>query len=176
MQALVSLLNKNSTYTIQKIWKILAKNFDITSEHTNPLAHFSYQVAEKYNIDKIKDLFTKNPIPPFTIYTTGIGIFNSSKKVIYIPVIKNENLYRLNNLFYTYTKQIATNPLHLYHPLHWIPHITLVSGNFSEKTLTKLLLFFMRYEFNWEIEINNISVLDSTDKTGIIFTEKLDRN
>ena len=173
MQALVSILEKDIIYEINKIWEVLEKKFDVILEHNKPLPHFSYQVAEKYNIDKIQKILLEFELKPFTIYTTGLGIFNSSKKVIYIPVIKNENLYKINNFFYAFTKKIAINPLHLYHPLRWIPHITLAYGNFSDEVLKEILLFFINYKFDWEIKIDNISIIDSFHEDGLIFKKNL---
>jgi hypothetical protein len=46
-----------------------------------------------------------------------------------------------------------------YNPNMWLPHISLALGDTSPELLGPVLTFLSNYNFNWEIRIDNLTIL-----------------
>jgi hypothetical protein len=54
---------------------------------------------------------------------------------------------------------MAAGVLAYYHPEHWMPHITLAQGDLTTISLPRLVTTLMERRLDWEIVINNITLM-----------------
>lgn len=159
----VSLLDDASRAAIEKIWHELENGFKIPHRYEQPIAHFSYHVAESYDHEKIEPLLDQfaRYKQAFKVRTDGLGFFNSSRPVIHIPIVRNPQLTTFQRSLWELVKPWSKNALQYYDPDCWMPHITLVHGNIEREQIAQVLGFLVSYELCWEINIANISVISA---------------
>jgi len=161
---IVSLIDSGHRRIIQELWKELESRFDLPHLYEEPLAHFSYHVVQQYDLKRLKTIISQfvNYKSSFTVRTEGLGMFNKSEPVIYIPVVRNPQLATFHRSLWELATPWSSAPLSYYHPDCWMPHITLIHGNISLKKLPEVVSFLASRDFNWEIKVSNISIICST--------------
>ena len=106
MFAIVSLLdNKHKLFT-EKIINELKDNFKIFPDFTNPFPHFFYFVTSENETDGLErqlEIFSQDKIS-FKARTSGIGLFNAEKPVIFIPVIRSIGLSEFHRELWSLVK------------------------------------------------------------------------
>ncbi|MBD3286282.1 hypothetical protein GF359_07025 [candidate division WOR-3 bacterium] len=160
----VSLLHNNHMEKINKVWTELESSFGIKHLYEVPIPHFSYHVSADYPIDLLKiklAAYTKGK-KTFTVKTEGLGVFNTSEPVLYIPVVRNPVLSSFHRELWDLLSALAPEPLNYYHPDSWMPHITLIHGNIPEDRLPHVVSYLASKDFNWEIPVDNVSVICSS--------------
>lgn len=161
---IVTLLDAGHRAVIENLWRELERRFGIPHLYDEPIVHFSYHVAENYDLGKLKPIisqFTRFK-QCFKVRTEGLGVFNKSEPVVYIPVVRNPQLATFHRSLWELINPWAADPLKYYHPDSWMPHITLVHGNVPMQKLPQVVAYLAEYDFNWEIEVSNLSIICST--------------
>ncbi|MBN2381047.1 2'-5' RNA ligase family protein [candidate division WOR-3 bacterium] len=160
----VSLLHSTYKEQIKNLWKRLEKRFGVAHLFHVPIPHFSYHVSTDYSLDllkaKLADFASRKS--SFMVKTEGLGVFNSTEPVLYIPVVRNPALSSFHRELWDMLATFAPQPLAYYHPDSWMPHITLIHGNIPTDKLPDIVAFLASQDFNWEIPIDNISVISSS--------------
>ncbi|NLI99400.1 2'-5' RNA ligase family protein [bacterium] len=161
--AIATLLGGEPRSCIERIWHELLVHFGVRHPYKVPLAHFSYHVAENYDLEKIKPLISQFTAykSVFKVHTEGIGFFNAAEPIIYIPVVRDPQFTSFHRSLCHVVDSWATKPLDYFHPDSWMPHITLVHGNIKKDILPQVLAYLAEKDFNWEVEVSNISVICS---------------
>jgi len=170
LKAIVSLLDEEHNLRVQHLWDELEERFEVEGVFRTPVPHFSYQVAEDYDIDRVKRVLGEavRDQPPFSISTSGLGIFTGSHPTLYVPVIRTAALSAFHERIYPALAQSATNLRPYYTPLYWAPHITLAMANIAPQTIAEILQYFSRRDFTWEIVVDNVALIcDTCGKEGI---------
>lgn len=87
MQGIVTLLDGADRESIEGIWEELRRDFGVRGIHARRFPHFSYHVAEKYDLDRVHAELEglARMLKPFTVRTSGIGIFTRKQPVILYP-------------------------------------------------------------------------------------------
>lgn len=161
MHGLVSLLPQPYYKEVEDIWNELETEHGLTGIKVTPYPHFSWQIAEDYDLDDLKNILhelTENTAP-FEIHTSGIGIFTGHKPVIYIPVVKSVPLMKLHARIWQMTKDTGRHISNLYSPETWMPHISLAYEDVDEANIAAVMenLFFR--SFSWAMTIDNIAFI-----------------
>lgn len=113
-------------------------------------------------------------IKPFKVRTASLGLFikqEPSRKtsyVIYLPVVRTAELSEVQKTVWEGLEGIGNKVQGYYAPDRWMPHITLVhdEGTDDPEMLGKVVSFIAgRYTFDWELDIENITV-SSQDNLG----------
>src|SRR5574341_368100 len=98
MNGVVSLLDIEHTRLVESLWVELENEFGLGSVYVPRIAHFSYQIAEEYDLKRLGALL--EPLAQeqreFRVRTTGLGLFTGSSAVLFIPVVKNPELTHLH--------------------------------------------------------------------------------
>ncbi len=160
MDGVIALLDEEHTILVQELWKNLENESGLSAGLITPFPHFSWQVAEEYDFkglgEKLVELTSQ--LPPFTIRTTGIGVFTGKSPVIFIPIIKDPGLLELHQKIWDDTVQFAKRISDHYTPENWIPHITLASRGIDSEILEKMIRVLSPHELNWEIGIDRFAI------------------
>jgi 2'-5' RNA ligase len=136
-----------------------------------PIPHFSWQVTRRYDFKELKPALEKlaSELTTFTVRTTGLGIFTGEREIVlYINVIKDENLLKLHHTIWETVTPFTTQPIAYYAPENWMPHITIGYGDIDVDGLACATRLLARENFNWEITINNLLLVYQNDgETGV---------
>ncbi|HEX8474574.1 MAG TPA: 2'-5' RNA ligase family protein [Pyrinomonadaceae bacterium] len=164
MQGIVSLLDDEHYALVESIWAELDREFGVHGIYTTPFPHFSYQVAQSYDTEAVEPILQQvaSRITPFKIKTAGLGIFNVTHPVLYIPVVRSPVLSALHETLWNEITTFAAGAPEYYRPDMWMPHITLAHGDVDWDKLTELVRSLRERQFHWELTVNNLSVIYDT--------------
>ena len=171
MHALISLLPDTYNEKVKSIWEGLETNFGVKEVQITPYPHFSWQIAQYYAEDRLLAVMQKlsREICPFSVHTTGLGLFSGEKPVLYIPVIKSLELVRFHEKIWESLKEVGEGTSPYYHPLQWIPHISLVYQDLNEKNIGGIMKWLSAETYKWSFEVNNLAyIYEPEGKTGEI--------
>ncbi|MEA3337106.1 MAG: 2'-5' RNA ligase family protein [Chloroflexota bacterium] len=164
MHGIVSLLDERHEKEVENLWAELAERFDIHGIYQTPFPHFSYQVAESYDLDALEavlERFASNA-GGFNISASGLGVFTGPGPVLYVPVVRTRELARLHRLLWPELSEVATGTSDYYHPRNWMPHITLANNDLTPEKLAVAAGWLGDRNLNWEIPINNLALIHDT--------------
>jgi 2'-5' RNA ligase len=132
--------------------------------YVTPYPHFSYQVAQVYDVDKIEPVLQRitSNITTFKVRTSGLGIFTGFSPVLYIPVVRSLELTQLHEELWKEISPASSGVVEYYHPDQWMPHITIGFGDISKDNLSQIIPFLAERDFNWEINVNNLALIYDT--------------
>lgn len=89
--------------------------------------HVSWLVAEDMDPHSVGEKLTQmaQTLSPLQLQTTGFGVFTGENPVLYLPVIKTDELARLHaQLWNFFSSQVEISNL-VFRPEQWLPHITI---------------------------------------------------
>ncbi len=164
MHGIVSLLDNDHNQLVEDLWAELEREFSVRGVSITPYPHFSYHVAQDYDVDKIEPVLRRitSNITKFRIRTSGLGVFTGNSPVLYIPVARSLELTELHQELWEQISPASTGGLEYYHPNQWMPHITIGFGDISNGKLAQIIPFLAERDFRWEITINNIALIYDT--------------
>lgn len=160
MHGLLSLLDQTHETLVYQIWQELEKSCGLTGVMVTPFPHFSWLIAGDFDWPGLETVLKEitAEIHPFTVQTTGLSIFTGESPVIYIPLVRTGELSRIHKMIWDRITPLGTDVSPLYSPSLWMPHITLGFGDVTHENLSCLLGLLSARSFNWEIEIDNLSI------------------
>ena len=164
MNAIVSILDKHHYQIVEDIWAKLEREFAVRGVYIIPYPHFSYQVAQRYNVEQLERTlqhFASNS-QSFQVKTTGLGLFTGPYPIVYVPVVRNLELTQFHQELCSETSKSAFGIQDSYHSEQWIPHITIGTGDINKFNLPTIIRSLSKRNFNWEITINNIAFIHDT--------------
>lgn len=164
MHAIVSLLDDDHYQLIEDLWAELKQEFSVQGVYVTPYPHFSYQVAQDYDLDLLEPIFERitSNITTFKVRTSGLGIFTGASPVLYIPVVRSLELTQLHQELWEETSTASSGVQEYYHLDQWMPHITIGFGDINKDNLSQIIPYLVNRVFNWEITINNIALIYDT--------------
>jgi 2'-5' RNA ligase len=164
VDGIVSLLDNDHYQLIEELWAELKREFSVDGVSITPFPHFSYQIAQKYNVDKTKLVLERIAanITTFKVRTSGLGIFSGTSPVLYIPVVRSLELTQLHQELWEQISSTSFGAVEHYHPKQWMPHITIGFGDISKENLSQIIPFLAERDFNWEITVNNLAFIHDT--------------
>ncbi|MCL4561142.1 MAG: 2'-5' RNA ligase family protein [Chloroflexi bacterium] len=178
MYAIVSLLEPSTYSRIEAMWRILELQCGLQGIKTTPFPHFSWHVAENYDFDRVEGTLRQIAATskPFTVKTAGLGLFTGTEPVIYVLIVKNENLYRFHNTIWEKIHPNAVGSNEHYAPEAWVPHITLAHSDVNRNTLICALEELAFLPFNWEIKIDNLAIVGQTGEEVGTLRDRIEFN
>jgi 2'-5' RNA ligase len=177
MKGIASLLDPSTSSKVEQIWQLLETHCGLTGVRITPFPHFTWQVTEDYNLSALDAALKTitHQTPPFTIRTSGLGIFTGEHPVIYLPIVNNLDLVSLHKKLWGSLNGIAINPEIYYEPGQWIPHITVAYGDVNRENLLCAVECLAFEPINMEIRIDNISTLSqSASSANLVFRHSLE--
>jgi hypothetical protein len=164
MHGIVSLLDNDYYQLVEELWAELEREFSVQGVYVTPYPHFSYHVAQVYDVDKIEPVLQRitSNITTFKVRTSGLAIFTGASPVLYIPVVRSLELTQLHQELWEQISTASSGIVEYYHPEQWMPHITIGFGDISKENLSQIIPFLAERDFNWEITVNNLAFIYDT--------------
>jgi 2'-5' RNA ligase len=165
MHGMVSLLDSQHYRLVENIWRELEKECGLAGVKVTPYPHFSWQVGTEYPEPQTEQAIQAiaRETQSFTVRTNGLGIFSGPNPVVYIPIIRSPKMDRLHAKLWKEFRSSAKGISPFYSPQNWMPHITLVFGEESVRSVLCGLETLAFRSFDWEIEVSNISFVSQSD-------------
>src|SRR6266496_5002882 len=164
MHGIVSLLDHDHNQLVEEVWAELEQVFSVNGVYITPYPHFSYHVAQAYDVDKLEPILTRitSNITKFKVRTSGLGIFTGISPVLYIAVVRSLELTQLHEELWQEISPVSSGVQQYYNPDQWVPHITLGFGDINKDSLSQIIHFLAERDFKWEITVNNIALIYDT--------------
>ena len=161
MKAVVSLLDDSAYSRIEAMWRVLELKCGLKGIKNTPYPHFSWHVADSYSGEEVQGILQglSANAKPFTVTTSGLGIFTGQEPVIYILISKTEKLLRFHKSIWKQIQPFANCGSDFYTPDVWVPHITLAHSDVNKQALLCALEELAFVPFSWEIKIENLAVV-----------------
>ncbi len=173
MQALVSILDSVIHIRLTKTCMQLKEEFCACGFYVTEFPHFSYQVAEGFNLEALEARLAQEAarLAPITTRVSGVGIFPGPHPIIFLPVVRTLELSHLHHRLWEITKDTAHKPVSHYHATRWIPHITLAQKDVTPDTLPAVMRWLNNQTFDWEIRVDNLALIytNGETETGMAF-------
>ncbi|MDX5442457.1 MAG: 2'-5' RNA ligase family protein [Hymenobacteraceae bacterium] len=161
MVAVTSLLDVDHTLLVNDLIYELEREFNLSAVQTTPYPHLTYLTTnvEKFSDlkDYLDDLSAKTT--PFSVRTTGLGIFTGDNPIIYIPILRSPVLNQFHAKLYKEISAFSNEMGFYYNPDFWMPHITLALGDTNPLIMGSVLNYLNQYKFDWKITFDNLAIL-----------------
>ncbi len=165
MFAIASLLDRESDQAVRSIWERFEVRCGLTGVKMAPLPHFSWQGAEKYEIEPVEYSLGElaKEIEPFTVRTTGLGLFTGPQPVVYIALVKDETLLKIHQMIWERITQYARIPNGYYAPGNWVPHVTLAFHEIDAERIGCAVADAAFQKIDLKMRINNFAIIYQHD-------------
>lgn len=164
MDAVVSLLDEQHYGLVEDLWRELEQRFGMRGIYVTPFPHFSYQVAEHYDVNRLAPVLERFAAGtrPFTVRTGGLGLFTGSFPVLYVPVVRTLQLSTLHQKLWEQVSPTADGASPHYAEDSWQPHITLGHGDLEPDRLAAVTRYLVDRDFSWELQVTNVALIHDT--------------
>ncbi len=161
MEGIVSILDAEHEQRVLDLWAELKDALGLTGVYITPHAHFSYQIAARYDRAALTPLLHAAAAAhaPFLVRTAGLGIFTGASPVLYIAVVRDPGLAGFQRGLWHDLAPGATGLSPLYQPAAWMPHITIGFGDLTPETLAAAVRRLADRDFAWEIAVDNLGLI-----------------
>lgn len=160
MFAITSLLNPRNATRINRIVKGLETQFGLDDVQDTPDPHLTYLLLGTRRLADLKEVLREvaSTTPPFSAYTTGLGVFPGENPVIYIPVLRSNDLNLLHQRVLDITSPLCRASIY-YKPDRWLPHISLALHDTTPDLLGPVLGHLNQETYNLRLNVNNLAIL-----------------
>lgn len=159
---IVTLLDTRYDGAVRSLWDEFQAQFGLQGVPMTPFPHFSYHVAEQYDIPRLRAAISHfaSHTPAFTVQTNGVALFTGAQPVIYIPLVGNRTLLELHEELWQLCETcVIAGSYPYYQPGNWVPHITLAQGDVQAQHIPDLMRLLCERNFTWQIRADNLSFL-----------------
>ena len=164
MHGVVSLLEDTYYRLVEDLWAELEKEFGVRGVYATPYPHFSYQVASGYDSEVLEpilhDFASRNS--PLQIHAGGLGIFTGTSPVLYIPVVRTQELSRFHAALWKEISPAGTGIVDYYTPENWMPHITIGFADLNRDKLSQIVHHLSERNFSWQMTVDNLALIYDT--------------
>jgi 2'-5' RNA ligase len=162
MQAVVSRLDDASTAWVEALWDLIGTEFGIRPNYVRPIPHFTYHVADHYDISRLRDALwhVSRDHAPFRVHAGGLGLFTGRKQVVHIPLVRNDRLNAVQHDLWRDLDGVGVNVVTHFHPDLWIPHVTLAYHGLTDELMPRVVRFLAERSFAWEIRVEALGVIE----------------
>jgi 2'-5' RNA ligase len=170
MDGVVTILDLVHHERVKQIWDRLKNLCQFPMNHTNPIPHFSWHIADSYPEEQLASILSEvcATTHPFNAQTTGLGVFSGPIPVVYIAIAKSRRLLEFHEYLWSRLQPIAVGNYPYYSPENWMPHITLVypmPGSaiqipWHDKLSVGCFLEALVFEkFEWTLTVDNLALI-----------------
>jgi len=165
MEGIVTLLEGEDRERIEQIWSELRDELGVRGIHRKRFPHFSYHVAEKYDLQRVRaglEAMARDS-RPFCVQASGLGIFTRKEPVVHLPVTRTQELESLHCRVGGVAAPAATSANEYYASSVWIPHITIAEGDVDILVLPEIVRRFGERNLRWDLRVTNLAVIRAVE-------------
>jgi 2'-5' RNA ligase len=168
MYGVVTLLDANHLIRFSEVWDLLIRFCPEFNQQAAPLPHFSWHIAEGYDLARLQHLLSEfvRDAHTFTAHCAGLGLFTGATPVVYIRLVKDDRLAQLQRQLYQQILPISSSPSPFYTPQAWVPHISLTSDIPDPELLACAMRYLAFRVYDWEIRVDHLTIGYQDDQQG----------
>ena len=119
MPGVIFLLDEVNHARVESLWDQMEREFGVAKGYPGAMPHFTIHLAAEYNLDATRVIVGQvaRAQRPFTVPTSGLGVFTGEMPILYIPVIRTRTLDELHSRLY---QELAPQVLPAL--LEWLAH------------------------------------------------------
>ena|SRR5579884_2596170 len=161
MNGVVTLLDGEQEQQVRALWANLEREFGLRGAGITPYPHFSYQVAEEYELQKLVPILERIALDsaPFHVRAGGLGVFTSAWPVLYLPVVRSPELTRFHHRIWHEVSRAATGIVAYYQVDRWLPHVTLAERDLDRERLPDVVRWLTEHAVDLDIAVDNIALI-----------------
>lgn len=163
MVAVVSLLDAKHSEIVNDIINDLEATFGLRGVKITADPHITWLICEVGKLAELKVYLKRvaGETEIIKVNTTGLGIFPGQHPVIFVPVIRADGLNLIHARLSQGIRAFSEQTVKFYNPEQWVPHISLALRDTTSALLPQIISHLNKKTFNWEIKLNNISILEN---------------
>jgi 2'-5' RNA ligase len=167
MHGLVSLLPEPFYQQVERLWQSLENETGLNGIRVTPHPHFSWQIAEDYDLERLKPILERiaSQTQPFSVHTSGIGLFSGARPVIYIALVKTLELIQFHSMVWESTLGTSNAASPYYSPGNWVPHISLAYGDVTSENIGAAIKKLAFQSYAWEMQVDNFAFISEPEGT-----------
>lgn len=166
MLAVVSLLDEEHSRKVKSLIDQIEEHFGLNGVQMTPYPHITWLLTEvQGEEDKLRKFLkqTSGVAVPFSIQTTGLGIFTGEHPVLHIPVVRNQVTNSFHFNLFQKVSEFGFDIPKYYHPDNWVPHFSLALADTNPEIVAEILQWLNEHNFNWNIRIDNLAIMSKCD-------------
>jgi 2'-5' RNA ligase len=161
MYSIISALDSEADSKVKQLRAWLMGQYPTLSETLVLEPHLSWLSVEKMDVTSAGEKLTQKTqtLSPLHLETTGFGLFSGAKPVLYLPVIKTEELAKLHASLWELLTSEAKNSNLMFRPDQWLPHISVFYFDENESAMLGCALGeIAKMEFNLQFTIDHLII------------------
>lgn len=171
MPGVIALLPGPFAGRVESLWEEMEARFAVPRGYPGAIPHFTLHLGS-HDVDPGAEEVVRKVAArtrPFTVFTSGLGVFGGPVPVVHIMVARTPAAAALAE---TLTRDLdgagypSTDPY--FSPDRWIPHITIAHRNLAGLQLGGLLEWLVAQDLAWEIPVTTISIARETERSADI--------
>jgi 2'-5' RNA ligase len=138
MYSIITELEEQAAIQVMHIWRRLHDACSLKGIFNYPNPHFTWFGMKEMDMEccsTVLDSLAKGTIP-FSVHTSGLGIFPGEEPVLYLPLVKSAYLMDLHRQIWRKIQPYCTGIKDISLPEFWIPHITLAIQDLNQENLS----------------------------------------
>ena len=137
MYVIISELSEQAAVQVMHLWRRLNQSCGLEGIFNYPNPHFTWFSAEDLEIDRCKPILEaiSRGTQAFTIHTSAMEVFEGDDPVLYLKIVKSDELLDLHRKIWSQILPYVKNPSEYHSPEEWIPHITLSLRDLTHENL-----------------------------------------
>lgn len=162
MDGITTLFDRELCESVESIWSELERDFGVRGiGELTPIPHFSWLVAEEFDRPTLALALESiaSTVTPFSVRTSGIGVFTGPSPVVYVPIVRSAALDAVHRELWTRCKSLARELKPIYAPDAWLPHVTLAMHDVTPALLPRIIDRLSGRDFGWQIRVDNLALL-----------------
>jgi 2'-5' RNA ligase len=159
---IAALLTGNERDEVLRFWNVFETEFNSIGVQTFDHPNLGFQGGNCSNIDTLKDelLDLCVTLSPFEVIVEGFGFFEVPSKVVYLKVLKTDELNELHKKINYSLEKCYGNLFEFYTPENWVPHITLAMDDLSETDFNNFKERYKDYLPSFKQKISNLALVE----------------
>ncbi len=161
MHGVVSFLDVQHSRIVEELWEELERLLGIKGIYVTPFAHFSYQVAQHYDLQALSTALKHFAArySPFDAQTAGLGIFTGPQPVLFVTVVRTPALTGFQRELWSVISKSGSEILDHYNPDRWVPHITIAQGDLRCDHVAEAVRILSERNFHWQFTVDNLGLI-----------------
>jgi hypothetical protein len=174
MYGVVTLLDADHLIRFSEVWDTLVRFCPGFRQQAAPLPHFSWHIAESYDLVRLQSMLSEfvRDAQTFPTRCAGLGVFTGATPIIYIRLVKDDRLAQLQRRLYERILPLSKSPSSFYTPDAWVPHISLTT-DIQDPDLVACAMRNLAFRvYDWEIRVDHLTIGYQDDQQGSEILQK----
>lgn len=159
---IASLLTGNARNEVLHFWRVFEIEYSSIGVQSFDHPNLGFQGGSCSDIHLLKDELSNlsMSLSPFEVKIEGFGFFETPSKVVYLNVLKTDELIDLHKKINNLLVKCCENLFDFYTPENWVPHLTLAMNDLTEISFSNFKEKHYDYSPSFKQIISNLALVE----------------